>query len=31
MNSEVDVGIVYADYFFVEALLREKGLFLGTP
>ena len=26
-KSEVDVGIVYADYFFVEALLRQKGLF----
>ena len=24
-NSEVDVGIVYADYYFVEALLRAKG------
>jgi len=24
-NSEVDVGIVYADYFFVEALLRARG------
>jgi unsaturated chondroitin disaccharide hydrolase len=23
-NSEVDVGIVYADYFFVEALMRAK-------
>lgn len=27
-KSEVDVGIVYADYFFIEALLRQKGLFL---
>ncbi|MFN2604384.1 MAG: hypothetical protein ABR582_16720, partial [Gemmatimonadaceae bacterium] len=27
-NSEVDVGIVYADYFFVEALLRRRELFL---
>jgi hypothetical protein len=27
-NSEVDVGLVYADYYFVEALLRRKGLFL---
>jgi unsaturated chondroitin disaccharide hydrolase len=27
-NGEVDVGIVYADYFFLEALLRRKGLFL---
>jgi hypothetical protein len=24
-NSEVDVGIVYADYFFVEGLLRARG------
>ncbi|MDB4873784.1 MAG: glycosyl hydrolase family 88 [Gemmatimonadetes bacterium] len=28
-HSEVDVGMVYADYFFIEALLRQKGLFLG--
>jgi unsaturated chondroitin disaccharide hydrolase len=28
-NSEVDVGLVYADYYFVEALLRERGIF--TP
>ena len=27
-NVEVDVGIVYADYYFVEALLRRQGLFL---
>jgi unsaturated chondroitin disaccharide hydrolase len=27
-KSEVDVGIVYADYFFVEAMLRQRGLFL---
>lgn len=26
-NAEVDVGIVYADYYFVEALLRQKGIF----
>jgi unsaturated chondroitin disaccharide hydrolase len=26
-NSEVDVGLVYADYYFVEALLRERGEF----
>src|SRR5712671_1693929 len=25
-NSEVDVGIVYADFYYVEALLRLKGL-----
>jgi len=27
-DSEVDVGIVYADYFYIEALLRLKGIFL---
>jgi hypothetical protein len=27
-NVEVDVGLAYADYYFVEALLRRKGLFL---
>ena len=27
-GAEIDVGIVYADYYFVEALLRRKGLFL---
>jgi hypothetical protein len=27
-NTEVDVGLVYADYYFVEALLRRRGLFL---
>jgi unsaturated chondroitin disaccharide hydrolase len=27
-NVEVDVGLVYADYYYVEALLRLKGLFL---
>ena len=26
-RSEVDVGMVYADFFFVEALLRQRGLF----
>jgi hypothetical protein len=26
-NSEVDVGLVYADYYFIEALLRERGIF----
>ena len=25
---EVDVGIVYADYYFVEAMLRRRGMFL---
>jgi len=29
-ESEVDVGLVYADYFFVEALLRRKGLSLSS-
>jgi hypothetical protein len=27
-NSEIDVGIVYADYYFIEALLRQRGFFL---
>ena len=27
-GSEIDVGLVYADYFFVEALLRRQGRFL---
>lgn len=27
-GGEIDVGIVYADYFFVEALLRRQGQFL---
>ncbi len=27
-NSEVDVGLVYADYYFVEAIARMKGMFL---
>ena len=27
-TSEVDVGIVYADYFFVEAMHRQRGLFI---
>jgi unsaturated chondroitin disaccharide hydrolase len=27
LKSEIDVGIVYADYFFVEALLRQRGSF----
>jgi unsaturated chondroitin disaccharide hydrolase len=25
---EIDVGLVYADYYFVEALLRRRGVFL---
>jgi unsaturated chondroitin disaccharide hydrolase len=25
-GSEIDVGLVYADYYFVEALLRERGV-----
>jgi hypothetical protein len=27
-NVEIDVGLSYADYYFVEALLRRKGKFL---
>ncbi|HKG91731.1 MAG TPA: hypothetical protein VKA84_07575, partial [Gemmatimonadaceae bacterium] len=27
-GAEIDVGIVYADYFFVEALARRRGRFL---
>jgi len=27
-NAEVDVGLVYADYYFIEAILRSKGMFL---
>jgi unsaturated chondroitin disaccharide hydrolase len=27
-NSEIDVGLVYADYYFVEALLRRRGLYV---
>ena len=27
-GTEIDVGIVYGDYYFVEALLRRKGSFL---
>jgi unsaturated chondroitin disaccharide hydrolase len=26
-NVEIDVGIIYADYYFVEALLRLRGLY----
>lgn len=26
-NTEIDVGLVYADYFFVESLLRQRGIF----
>ena len=28
LNSEIDVGLVYADYYFIEAMLRRSGLFL---
>jgi unsaturated chondroitin disaccharide hydrolase len=28
---EIDVGLAYADYFFVEALLRRQGMFLESP
>jgi hypothetical protein len=27
-NSEVDVGLIYADYYLVEALLRQRGIYL---
>lgn len=27
-NTEIDVGLIYADYYFVEALLRHRGLYL---
>jgi hypothetical protein len=27
-NAEVDVGIIYADYYFIEALLRHRGVFI---
>jgi unsaturated chondroitin disaccharide hydrolase len=27
-KSEVDVGLVYADYYFLEALVRRRGVFL---
>ncbi len=26
-NGEIDVGIVYADYYFLEALLRQRGIY----
>lgn len=25
-NSEIDVPIIYADYYYLEALLRSKGM-----
>jgi|GEM_PF-417602 len=27
LNSEIDVGLVYGDYYFVEALLRQRGIY----
>ena len=27
-NAEVDAGLIYADYYFVEALLRHRGMFI---
>ena len=27
-NAEVDVGLIYADYYFIEALLRHRGIFI---
>jgi unsaturated chondroitin disaccharide hydrolase len=26
-NSEVDVGMIYADYYFLEAIARKRGIF----
>jgi unsaturated chondroitin disaccharide hydrolase len=26
-NAEIDVGLVYADYYFIEGLLRSRGIF----
>jgi hypothetical protein len=28
-NSEVDVGLVYADYYFLEAIARSRGIWLS--
>jgi unsaturated chondroitin disaccharide hydrolase len=30
-NSEIDVPIIYADYYFMEALLRRQALAAGQP
>jgi unsaturated chondroitin disaccharide hydrolase len=30
-NSEIDVPIIYADYYFMEALLRRQSLAAGKP
>jgi len=30
-NSEIDYSIIYADYYYVEALLRLKKLNKGIP
>jgi len=30
-NSEVDASIIYADYYYIEALLRLKKLNEGKP
>lgn len=27
-NVEIDVGLIYADYYFLEALLRSRGMYL---
>ena len=29
MNSEIDVPLIYADYYFLEALLRQRNLAAG--
>lgn len=26
-NAEIDVGLIYADYYFIEAVLRSRGIF----
>ena len=30
-NSEIDVPLIYADYYFMEALLRRQSLAAGRP
>ena len=30
-NSEIDASIIYADYYYIEALLRLKRLQHGKP
>jgi hypothetical protein len=31
LNTDVEKGLVYADYFFVEALLRDKDMYGDSP